>query len=54
MRSWKINLRIGILQKLFENGILKIRILKNYLNMEFFKIKFEDWNFGKLNFDKKN
>ena len=30
-------------------GVLKIRILKNYLRMEFFfKIKFENWNFEKL------
>ena len=27
---------------------LKIGILKNYLKMEFLKIKFENWNFGKL------
>ena len=28
--------------------VLKIGILKNYLRMEFLKIKFENWNFGKL------
>ena len=29
-------------------GILKFGILKNYLKMRVFKIKFENWNFGKL------
>ena len=28
--------------------VLKIGILKNYLKMEFLKIKFGNWNFGKL------
>ena len=28
--------------------ILKTGILKNYLRMEILKIKFENWNFGKL------
>ena len=36
--------------------VLKIGILKNYLKMEFLKIKFGNWNFGKLfenwNFEK--
>ena len=29
-------------------GVLKIRILKNYLKMRVLKIKFENWNFEKL------
>ena len=28
--------------------VLKIGILKNYLRIEFLKIKFENWNFGEL------
>ena len=28
--------------------VLEIGILKNYLKMEALKIKFENWNFGKL------
>ena len=39
------NLFIYIYSKM---GVLKIRILKNYLKMRVLKIKFENWNFEKL------
>ena len=29
-------------------GVLKIRILKNYLKMRVLKIKFKNWNFEKI------
>ena len=62
----KLNLRIGVLKEngvleirvlrirlrnwSFEN-YLKIGILDNYLKIEVLEIKFENWKFGKLNFD---
>ena len=39
------NLFIYIYSKM---GVLKIRILKNYLKMRVLKIKFENWNFEEL------
>ena len=46
-------LKIGILRnylriKFFKKLNLKIENLKNCLKMEVLKIKFENWNFGKL------
>ena len=37
LKSWKLNLKIGI--------------LKNYLKMGVLKIKFEDWNFENWSFE---
>ena len=39
------NLFIYIYSKM---GVLKIRILKNYLKMRVLKIKFENWNFEEI------
>ena len=47
----KLNLEIGILENYLKIKVLKIGTLENYLRNEFFflkKIKFENWNFGKL------
>ena len=38
-----------------KNGVLKIKlkfwILENYLRMRTLKIRFKNWNFGKLSFE---
>ena len=53
-KFWILNLKIGILKnyfrmEFFKNKLnLKIGILENYLKIEVLKIKFQNWNFGKL------
>ena len=48
MKFWKLNLKIEVLKMEFWKLNLKIGNLKNYLRMQFLKIKFEILNFGKL------
>ena len=43
-------LKIKLRNWSFEN-YLKIKIFDNYLKIEVLEIKFENWKFGKLNFD---
>ena len=52
MKSWKLNLKIGILKNYLRMEFLKLNlkigILENYLKMGVLTIKFENWKFGNL------